>query len=783
MWKWLGIILGTVLGLVLVLLVVLKIVLTPAVLTSMVNRFAGEYVDGDLSFGRIEASVFRHFPSVTLSLDDALLTYPHDRYERYDSLFIQSRYRSRGRGESVDTLASFSNFSASVNLAALLGGRIHIQDVSLRGARIFAHQYGDEGANWNIFRSGAESSPDDTSSTSLPHIIVHNLSLSENPRVVYTDAADTLFASIRMKEGRFHGRVDIAEPERHSIDLRIDSMFLSGRLPADTMALRVDRLALVQQDDEYRIDLASKAFLRMKSIGRMTLPVEVKGVVSLPGQNFNAVSLRNLDARVATVTLRGDAAMEMRQDSTYLQAALTIDTCSVDKTIKYFSRNLSPAVTKLRTDAVITLTAMCDGWYVPSQNVLPELVAELVVPKAAVSYDGIEYKGCLAADVNAMTDRWGKLNISLDELEVDIKGASLSGTGSVDDLLCDDPLIQLDVMADADLGDLGYILPEGIEAEGALNAAVSGMILLSDLSLYNFSKADLEGFMDSDGISILDRPDSLMAYLGKTAITMDRKGEGAALGDDKLSFKGQIDSLYAVYKDDTVIKGSAVKLFAQNADNVLSEQFGVEIHPIAGSLSAGNITMTGEDSLFVSVRGTTNKFKYSNRMDGGKTLPVLSLSSSNRGIFVRSGVNRIGLNGVNINGSAYKRGSERNGRRARLLDSLQRVYPGVDRDSLLRHHFSSRRNSGPVPDYLSEADFREKDIHIDLGETVSSYFREWIMAGALKVGRGSLTTPYFPLRNRISALEGHFDNDNLYLDGFTLRSGASDVSAQGKALP
>ena len=58
------------------LMVVLQIVLSPAVLTKVVNKVAVEFVDGEIAFGKASVSVFRHFPKITLNLEDFAVTYP-----------------------------------------------------------------------------------------------------------------------------------------------------------------------------------------------------------------------------------------------------------------------------------------------------------------------------------------------------------------------------------------------------------------------------------------------------------------------------------------------------------------------------------------------------------------------------------------------------------------------------------------------------------------------------------------------------------------------------------
>ena len=57
-------------GIWVVLLLVLQIVLSPSVLTRIVNRFATEYVDADVSFEKVRLSMFRHFPNAGIIIDD-----------------------------------------------------------------------------------------------------------------------------------------------------------------------------------------------------------------------------------------------------------------------------------------------------------------------------------------------------------------------------------------------------------------------------------------------------------------------------------------------------------------------------------------------------------------------------------------------------------------------------------------------------------------------------------------------------------------------------------------
>ncbi len=773
-WK---IALGTVAGLFLLIMVVLQAVLSPSFLTKMANKYAPRFLDADIAFGRIDADVFRSFPHLSLEVDDFTLTYPHDRFAAWDSVGIASRLREKGRSPEADTLASAKSLRAAVDILPMVRGRFRIPSVRLDGARIFAHKF-DTLANWQIFGSSKD---DDTTSSGMPKVILKEIALTGKPVVVYTDPSDTLFATVRLKELNFKGKVDLSDIMDHRLGLDVDSLFVAGRLPADTLAAGLDFLRLHQKREWYDIDASAKAFIAMRSLGRMMIPLGLKGRVSLPDGNFKAYSFRDLDLRAATIGLTGEGDVRMGSDSTYVRAELSVDDCPVEETLRYFAKNIMPKALRLKTDARISLTALCDGWYKPADKSLPELVAELVIPSSSIAYDGFDYKGRLAADIGAMTDRYGRLDVNANKMDVQLAGAHLSGTGSIEDVLGDDPLIGLDMKASASMDTLTDFLPDGISAKGDLKTALSGYLLLSDASLYNFSRADLEGFVRSGGITIDDVRDSLFAYLGKTDLKIGKAGEGALINPDRLAISGAIDSLHATYGPNIYVHGRGIDIQAENAEGLDSEEFGQEVHPVVASLGIRRLALFGSDSLFVGARGSRNRLKLSHRPDGDKTTPILAMSSNNGRIFVRQGVNRIGLRKASVSASAVMNGiGEKAAKRKHVLDSLQKVYPGVERDSLFRHAFRARMAGRVVPDYLREKDFRDSDIDISVNSSLAQYIRDWTLGGSLQIDSGNVVTPTYPIPISLAGLEGHFDNDAIRLNSARLRAGASDLSAQGR---
>ena len=96
----------------------------------------------------------------------------------------------------------------------------------------------------------------------------------------------------------------------------------------------------------------------------------------------------------------------------------------------------------------------------------------------------------------------------------------------------------------------------------------------------------------------------------------------------------------------------------------------------------------------------------------------------------------------------------------------------MPRDSLFRKARLDRLNRLPKDDFAS------KDIKISLSKALQGYVRNWDFEGNVDLSGGRIMMPAFPLRTRVSAIKGSFDNDTLDLQNITINAGVSDVSAR-----
>ncbi len=80
---------------------------------------------------------------------------------------------------------------------------------------------------------------------------------------------------------------------------------------------------------------------------------------------------------------------------------------------------------------------------------------------------------------------------------------------------------------------------------------------------------------------------------------------------------------------------------------------------------------------------------------------------------------------------------------------------------------------------MKEEDFKSGDLNFSLDGMVADYFRKWDMNGDIDVRTGILMTPKLPLRNIIKSLDISFNNNEIKIDDFKIRSGESDISMKG----
>lgn len=765
-----------------VLLIAAQAALSPAVLTRIANNLAGKHVDADVNFGEVRLSVFRSFPYLNVGFTDFTLTYPSDRYSGEDSTYYMMR---QGRGPKVDTLASIRRMHASVDVAALALGTLRIPLLTLDKPRIFAKNYPDGRTNWDIFISGdrkADKDPADSSASPLK-LALGRIVLRGHPHVVYSSPADTLFAMADFRRMRFNGRLVPGRSEdgsgRSRRGITVDSMLLAGRVRSDTLALRLDRMGILSHKGHVDFSADATAWLATRNYGRMGIPINIRTEVGFPKDSVFTVNVIGLEADVAGLPLKGAAELRFG-DKLHIRGNAAIDNCRVNDVLGYFRDNLPAAAKNVETDARVSLSADFDGFLDLSSGEIPDIDARLVIPQSSIGNKMLDIRHEIALD-GELHGKGGKVDVTVKDFHVRGKALHADFRGSASDLLGKDPLVDAEASLEVSLDTLSGHLKRrsGMDLSGDFSASVKGKACLSQLDPYQLAQADISGRIRSSGLSVSSdslrvAADSIDVWLGAVGNTRD---SSIAQGERMLALTAAVDSVYMSVTGKMRLVGRDLSLKAQNSAAVLDKTDSSRFYPFGGRLDVGFLSLVGADTTFVALSNSGSIFKISPKQ-GAPDVPVLTLDSSNQGVFLRGPVNRVFVRNLDVDAVAAMNSIQRRRRSRAFVDSLARRYPDVPRDSLYSH-FRRSRGSRPVPEWLSEEDFRKRDIRLNLGDTVTRYLREWDFNGSLSLGSAGIVSPYFPLRNRLSEVKASFSNDEIRFDSFRLSSGRSGLSASG----
>lgn len=768
-----------VVGLLVVVLVALQIILRPAVLTKLVNKFAADYVEGDVSFGNIRAHVIKSFPFLNLEADDFSLTYPHDRYAQWDTIYPDSGRRfslmKAGRGEEVDTLASFRHLSVSLNYMGIIrGDGFHIRKAELMHPRIFAHYYDSSAANWDILPIGGPKK--DTTKKPAPRIEINKVHMSGRPFIVFTNPRDTIHGMFSMRRLSLDGHLDTRKIEKMESALEVDSLFVSGRLPADTVAVALQSLRAKGGERHLELDAKAQAWLATRSHGRLRVPIGISLDGDLPERQDNSLEVRlnRLGLDVSALHLDGKGSVTAAEGAYDLDLEASIEKCPLGKLIDEYQDNL-PVLKKIDTDARLNVNAIIKGVYGGGRT--PSIDADITIPPAALDYEGVGRKGRVALDAKVTTDDLKAVDADIRNLFLDIVGAKIDLRGGVKDILGQDPLIVFDGSARARVDSLTRAFTEerGITGTGAIDAKLHGKVRKSQLNMVKIGGADILCNLDARDLSVQDAPDNIDAFIPalelKLATKANKIDRNIRQGARVLALKARTDTLSAQYGN-LDIKGGKLLLLMQNSADILKK--GKELTPLMGLLKLESLGLKDKDGMGIRLRENTETFRITPATKALPT-PKLTLTSSSSRLGFRKGTDFYALKDVKFDINARKHISSRRfstERRNHILDSLQRVYPGVPRDSLFRKARLDRLNRQPKDDFAS------KDIKISLSKALQGYVRDWDIDGNLDIAGGRVVMPKFPLKTRVSAVKGSFDNDTLDLGNITINAGESDLSAR-----
>ncbi len=247
--KWLGIFVASIL-----LLMFIIPLMFPGTISEQVKIFANKRLAGKLDYKKVHLTFFRHFPSLTVSVDDLLL--------KGSKPFQQ------------DTLLAAKEVAAGINLVNLIFGRgVKIDEIYVNDA--YANIYVDSKgqANYNVYVSSPSNKPKDT--TEQGTSVKLGLIKFKNWDIKYRDHTAKILADAKGLD--YVGKGGLSED---IFDLKTD-------LKIDQFDFNLNRIYYAKQKSLYahlitRINTNALTFVLKKNELKINdLPLKFTGFVSI----------------------------------------------------------------------------------------------------------------------------------------------------------------------------------------------------------------------------------------------------------------------------------------------------------------------------------------------------------------------------------------------------------------------------------------------------------------------------------------------------------------------
>lgn len=763
------------------LLLLVQILLSPTVLTPVIDRFADYWIECDVSFGKVGLNMFRTFPNITLTVEDCQMKYDAEKFSIYTraagcgrasragsylgQFRVQEECDTVNLSGRYDTLAVMSSLRLTVNPFALIHNKLRIKQIAVTDLKGYAHRFDTSAVNWDIFKTSESASRKEkhkeSSDFEMPVPVIGRITLDGNPRVVFTDCISDASLLVTFKSFDFKGNRSSGKELIQSFRLKLDSVLVANHHSGSTEAVSLDKLRLHSTGD-YGLEGSITASLIHSdtSHGRIKFPVDMFLNVDVPPDSVMKVDVNDISGEICSLPFSITGSIAFPKDSIRLNAVFDIREGRLGEVIGEYGSVFSGFLTRIQTDALFNLHAEVDGDYVKTTRALPDFRLKASVPESVIRY-GDEHLAdfslmCSASGVD------GKVKAVLDTFLLTSPGGTrLSADGSVDDLLGENPLFDLNAAAEADLSWWSDKLGSDstFRFSGDLSADVKGRIKLSQMNLQQFSNADAGAAISCRNVNFSLPSDSINVFADSLSVSVgavrNKEFEDIPRGTRVMVSSICVDTAFVSIGSSMEVTLKDV-ICSGHSDAAIMTEVSVDsisFHPYYLQMAAGRLSLLDSDSTRITFRNTDNILKLSYQNDND-TIPAIDLSSKTGMIGLRTKGVLAGIRSFNMRFNAVKGGVP------------------------VRQGKITRKTGTALQDTLST--LSESDLHFSMGESFKKLYQQWSARGSLSFKSSIIRSPRFPLRTSISDMQLRFSSNMLNLNSFKIKAGDSELNLHGK---
>lgn len=704
-------------------------ILTPDRLTPIAERLANENLNADVKIKRMELTVWKTFPYMTIDVD---------------GLNVRSRTLDKHKASlpaGVDSLLDVGCMRARFNLARLALMDVEIKEILVDSPKVNLVTVNDSLNNYMIVPPSKEKS--ESTPIVLKSLVLEHLNIVNNRGIRYRDLksgmdftlhTDTLSLNFKDKEKRyrltFGGNVKASVPEadiNHSVPFR-----LGGDVAWDIA--KPENLAL----DDFSINIT-----------------DVPATISAAIKMADKTSVDKLDIGIGPVVY--------------------------DKVLANAPDKYRKSLDEYSTNLQLSMALHLEKPYVVGGKDLPTFAAQLTIPECYVANTRHNARiDKFAADAKIAFN--GKnpdaSQLTLNKLLMEGFGISLDISGSATEII-KDPSVKAKIKGRLDLARASRLAPKQLPftISGLFSLNTDVKFHVSDFSVNTFHRIRANGNATLSNVRYSVPSDSLRMFVDHSVIRFgtDSKIKGQDnITRNLLMASIQIDS--AIIADPHGhVTASRLKAGVGSTGEMHNLMDTTAITPLGGRITLGRFTMLSlPDSTQMQMSGMETNASIRRFQGLGRT-PILSFGIKADRIRYWDRTTMMSLREGNIQLSANKRVKKQNSRTEARIDSLQRLYPNLSRDSL-RTIYRKERRQRRLAEEAADTSFRA-DFAID--RQWQRLIRNWDFNGKITALRGRLFTPYFPLRNRLSDVDVTFNTQKLDINNITYRVGKSDLQLTG----
>ena len=718
--KWTAIIAAIVTGLILILCTAIVWFFTPGRLTPFVEKHVSEYIDGDLNVSRIELTFWKSFPKMTVDVDSLTIT-----SRSLDGLPDSIRMSLPA---DADSLLSLASFHGGINVMPLLAGQISLYDVTFQSPRINLLQVSKDAANYDIFPTTESSTggkseqkgTDVAEQIKLPHITINHFSI--------TDASPLRFRSL---------------PDSTDITINLKTVYLGGtKAPL------------------YKIETGGQLdWPFLEEFNFNTLAFGADGSIEWDSRTPLRIAADDFTIALDDFRAKVNTTLDFTGAPTIEELEFATTDLPVEKAVTHLPVELRKVAEPLKTDMAITAEVKLTRPWCMTDTILPSVDAMLKVPSCHLKYEDLnlsEFEMEAAAlfdgtDIDASVFTLKKLHAKGAVVRLDLRARCNN--------IMTDPFIEGTFDSNINLGAIPRMLKKKINGhiKGRLKGHADFSLHMSDLNRNRFHRIfakgnlalyDIEASMEQTG----------RVYMHEGNVTF---GSNSSFIKDKT----RVDSLLtlSVKADTLAAQTEGIDLQLKNLKagagsmNRASSSDTTEINPFGGRIVFGKLSLDSRaDTMRLRMRDAEIGVSL-RRYEGNSRIPQMDLSLGMGGLQFGKALTKMALREADMDVTVHMRPQRRmfpagmtEKRKQELRDSLAAL---------------------PVT--------KGENLSFPLDSTDRNLLRRWNFKGHVHAKSGRMITPSFPLRNTLTHIDLHFNQDSIQLSNLSYKAGQSDFLING----